>query len=107
MSKSNENLLYEIMLFCDRLGLILCQNETLQVGRQLEINKTIEKKRYFIYRRDNDSLCITPWPLFQAERFHLNFEYRILKDSTYFDNKKLKMAIDNAVIRIRTCCFVK
>lgn len=101
MTKKDEDHLYDIMLFSDRCSLILCQDKMPEVGRKLEINKTIGNKRFFIRKGDSDCLHIEPWP-FEADTFQLDFEYRILNESTFKDNLSLKKAMEVAEIKMRS-----
>lgn len=101
LSKKEENALYDIMLFCDRCSLILCQDEVPEVGRKLEINRTIENKTYYISSTDDDVLTIAPWP-FEKKSFELDLEYRILKKVRFDSNSDLQKSISEANVAIRT-----
>ncbi|MGC1471169.1 MAG: DUF3891 family protein [Psychroserpens sp.] len=106
LKKSDEDALYDVMLFCDRLSLILCQDETPEVGRKLEINKSIKNRTYFIHKNEDNILRVEPWP-FEENDFTLNFEYRLLSSSNFKDNKALQHELENAQIRIRSLKFRK
>ena len=94
------------MLFCDRCSLILCQDQVPQVGRKLEINKTIDNKTYFISSNDDGTLTISPWP-FAKNAFELDLEYRILTEASFNGNQALKGAIEEADVAIRTFTITK
>jgi len=100
LNQKDENHLYDLMLFSDRCSLILCQDKIPAVGRKIEINKTIENERYYLSRKEDDSLTIEPWP-FEKSTFQLTFEIRILDRPTYKNNKELEEALDKAEIRMR------
>lgn len=101
LNKKGENHLYDLMLFSDRCSLILCQDNIPAVGRQVEINKTIDNQRYFLKRTDKGSLTVEPWP-FQKETFQLDFEFRVLEGPTFKDNIELKEALEGATIKMRS-----
>ncbi|RKN83490.1 DUF3891 family protein [Ulvibacterium marinum] len=106
LKKSEEDSLYNIMLFCDRLSLILCQEETPEVGRKLEINRTIEDEQYFISKDSSEHLTVEPWP-FEKEEFTLAFEYRILNRPTFKDCEELESCLNDAEICIKSYTFKK
>ena len=106
LKKSGEDGLYNMMLFCDRLSLILCQEKIPQVGRKVEINKTIDDKRYFLYKDSSDFVTVEPWP-FELDEFTLEFEYRILEKPVFKDCKELETCLDDADICIKSYSFKK
>ncbi len=82
---------YQLMRFCDRCSLILCQDLIPSPGRKLEINQSIKEETYFILNTDKGT-HITPWP-FAAEGFQLAFEVRVVKKLHFESNQELKDAI--------------
>lgn len=106
LNKAAENDLYDIMLFCDRLSLILCQQATPETGRDLEINKTINNEVYFISKDDKEIFQIRPWP-FRVDEFCIRYEYRILEKITFEDNEDLKECLEKAPIALRECIIKK
>ncbi len=106
MTKEGQNALYNIMLFCDRCSLILCQDEVPEVERKLEINHSIENRSYYIRTDKENILTIEPWP-FENERFNLDFEYRILDKVRFKDNIELEEAIKKAPVKMRSFTFSK
>lgn len=106
LRKKNENDLYDIMLFCDRCSLILCQDEVPETGRKLEINHTIDDKTYYIMKTDRDAMKIEPWP-FQKEIFSLDFEYRHIDKITFKNNAELEQAIHDAPVKMRSIAMNK
>ena len=101
LTKKEAGHVYDMMLFSDRCSLILCQDEVPEVGRKLEVNKTINGEQFFICRTGEGNLTVEPWP-FETDSFQLDFEYRILDSATFDDNKSLKTAIDAAQIKMRS-----
>ncbi|WP_031428549.1 DUF3891 family protein [Flavimarina sp. Hel_I_48] len=94
---------YKLMRFCDRCSLIICQHLIPQGGRQIEINKTIDNKTYFI-KEIGEKLHIDPWP-FEKDSFKISYEYRILEQSGFINNKELQNSIQNAPVKIREINF--
>jgi len=99
ISKSDEDHSYDILLFCDRLSLILCQDEIPEVERKLEINSTIKDKTYFINQKD-DIYFIEPW-CFEQDIIDVEHEYRILDQPSFDSNTALKKALEAAPIKLR------
>ncbi|WP_276166096.1 DUF3891 family protein [Zobellia alginiliquefaciens] len=98
--------LYKIMLFSDRLSLILCQEETPTLGRKLEINKSIKNHRYFIYKTKDTVFTVEPWP-FRKNHFSLCVDARVLKELKFKDEKHFNQKLDEASIEIKTFQFSK
>ncbi len=105
-SKKGENDAYDLMRFCDRCSLIICQNEVPITGRKLEINKTIGNKRYYIYRNDNHKYTIEPWP-FESHSFDVEYEFRMLTQPIFKTPKELKRAIERATVELASVGFKK
>nr|MBI1229778.1 DUF3891 family protein [Cytophagales bacterium] len=84
---------YEILKFCDRCSLILCKEEVPDAERKLEINTSIDGKTFFIYRRKNGNLSVTPW-CFEADTFELSIEETILEQTKYKNQQELKDVIE-------------
>jgi len=82
---------YELMRFCDRCSLILCQDLVPASRRKLEINTSIKNKTYFISTMKQD-LHIEPWP-FESESFQIQFEVRLIKKLHFESNEELEKEI--------------
>ncbi|MGB3775677.1 MAG: DUF3891 family protein [Leeuwenhoekiella sp.] len=106
LTKTQENHLYNILLFCDRCSLILCQDQIPEVGRKLEINHTINKKTYFIAKNDSDLIKIEPW-CFEEDSFELHLEYRVLKKASFKSNRELQECLEDAKVQLRVFKFSK
>ena len=106
LNKTDEDALYDILLFCDRCSLILCEDQIPEVGRKLEINKTIDKNTYFISKNDKNKVKIDPW-CFENDQFTLHFEYRILNRAAFKNNRELQQDLENAKVQIRSFQFEK
>lgn len=83
---------YEFLLFCDRLSLILCKDETPEAARLLEINTSINGDTYFIKKTENNELIISPW-IFSSTKFELSVEQRILKETQFTSSAKFETAL--------------
>lgn len=106
LHKADEDALYNILLFCDRCSLILCQDKIPEVERKLEINQTIKKNTYFISENAENKIKIEPW-CFENDHFTLSLEYRILTKAAYKSNQELQDALENAKAQIRNFQFEK
>lgn len=106
LRKNDEDHLYDILLFSDRCSLILCQDGIPEVGRKLEINRTILDRTYFIERSGDGILKVGPWP-FERSEFRLDFEYRLLSKAAFKDNSELEVALNNAEIHLRSFVLKK
>ncbi|AFL82546.1 hypothetical protein Aeqsu_3111 [Aequorivita sublithincola DSM 14238] len=80
---------YEFLRFCDRLSLILCNDEAPDCERLLEINTSIKEETYFIKKSEDDTLVISPW-IFTSAKFELSVEERILKQTQFSSAKEFE-----------------
>lgn len=97
---------YQLLLFCDRCSLILCKEEIPSVGRILEINHTIEGKKYFIRMVDDESFTIEPW-CFQADEFSVSVEINEIQQVKFKSSKEFEQALGNCPIKLKEWKFVK
>jgi hypothetical protein len=84
---------YEVMQWCDRCSLILCQSELPAMHRKLEISM-MQKQRYDIWQRDDQSICVEPWP-FTSQSFTLQVEKYSLATLAFADDAELGKALDS------------
>lgn len=103
--KKKLNTAYDLMRFCDRCSLIICQKLVPQGGRKIEINKSIGGKRYFMSKRE-ETIHITPWP-FNNEKIQLCYEYRILEQPAFRDNHELASVISEAPVQLSQITFLR
>lgn len=106
INKGDEDSIYQLMRFCDRCSLLVCQGTVPEAGRKLEINRTIKDITYYVHRNESENFAIAPWP-FQADEFSIDYEYRILQKPSFKDAKELKKAIENSEIFLQTISFKK
>ena len=98
--------LYQIMIFSDRLSLILCQNEIPLLGRELEINKSIAGKTYFIKELEDGSITVRPW-VFERDSFEISVDARLLKEIKFKNEKDFTEALARAAIYFKRWKFSK
>ncbi|KGK28830.1 DUF3891 family protein [Cellulophaga sp. E6(2014)] len=102
--KKTEDNLYSILLFCDRLSLIICGEEVPETGRKLEINTSINNKTYSINRNADDTFQVSPW-IFEDDSFELDFEYKILNQVNYKSNQELKEVLESSAAQLQKIRF--
>lgn len=101
VNKATAKSYYELLRFCDRCSLILCQNKFPALNRKLEINQSINDKKYFIYLRDDGTLGVEPW-IFEKKSFEVGVEKRNLDKASYNSNLELKEDLEKAeVLRLK------
>ena len=95
---------YNILLFCDRLSLILCQDQVPHMQRQIEINQTINNERYFISEKEDQTLTVSPW-VFDTAQFEINVPSFIIEGSSFESIAQFRTALDNAKINFKAWKF--
>ncbi|MFS4418222.1 DUF3891 family protein [Maribacter sp. 2307ULW6-5] len=88
---------YQLVRFCDRLSLILCQEQVPGRGRALEINAALSKKTSIVMELENGDLTVAPW-CFERDRVELSVEFRVLRQATFEGNKALQKALGAAKV---------
>ncbi len=73
---------YQFLRFCDRLSLILCKDETPELGRIIEINTSIDNLEFVIKKSNDERLIIEPW-IFKQKSFELNVEERFVRATQF------------------------
>jgi len=104
LKKAEVESIYDLMRFCYRCSLIVCQNTVPKTGRILEINKTIDNKPNYIHCDDSKAHYITPWP-FEKKEFSIEFEYRIVSEPSFKNPEELRESIKNAEVCLETFTF--
>ena len=92
---------YDIMRFCDRCSLIICQGLIPSNGRKIEINKTIDNKEYFIMSTGEDKLRVTPWP-FAVKNFKVQYESRIVEQLKFNNDRELENQLEQSDVIINS-----
>jgi hypothetical protein len=97
---------YAFMQWCDRLSLILCQNELPADERFLEISKGPDEQRYDIMQRGDRLITVKPWP-FEDEKFTVNVEACELSQVKFDSNSELNKALQEAPVKVLEWTFVE
>ncbi len=95
ISKDDTQSAYDFMQWCDRLSLILCQQQIPDDQRALEISKGPDGKRYDIRQLSDQSVTVEPW-CFENPHFIVNVEVSHLSQAKFDDNASLTAALKNA-----------
>ncbi len=106
IKKEEVDAAYAFMQWCDRLSLILCQQELPDDERFLEISKGPEGQRYDIMQRSDNLVVVKPWP-FQDDKFTVNVEACELSQVKFDSNTELTQALQEAPIKVLEWTFVK
>jgi Protein of unknown function (DUF3891) len=97
---------YQFMRWCDRLSLILTQQQIPQVGRSLEITSGIDGQRYDVHEMSDGHLTVEPWP-FEDQIFTVNVEASILSELKYESSEHLISALKEAPVKLLEWTFAK
>ncbi|MBD2355882.1 DUF3891 family protein [Tolypothrix sp. FACHB-123] len=106
IEKTSVEAAYAFMQWCDRLSLILCQQELPADERWLEISKGPDDRRYDIMLRGDSLVTVNPWP-FEDEKFTVNIEACDITQLKFKDSTELSQALQEAPIKILEWTFVK
>jgi hypothetical protein len=106
IAQSDASKAYAFMQWCDRLSLILCQQQLPADERALEISKGPDGTRYDIIQFENGLITVTPW-CFKDDSFTVNVESITLKTIKFEDNASLTEALKKAPRIILKWKFIK
>ncbi|MEH2310872.1 MAG: DUF3891 family protein [Nostoc sp.] len=106
IKKEKVDAAYAFMQWCDRLSLILCQEELPADERFLEISKGPEGQRYDIMQRSDNLVVVKPWP-FQEDKFTVNVEACDISQVKFESSTELTQALQKAPIKVLKWTFVK
>jgi hypothetical protein len=106
IEKDEVDAAYAFMQWCDRLSLILCQQELPADERFLEISKGPDGERYDIMQRSDNLVVVKPWP-FENDKFTVNVEATSLSQVKFENNAQLAQTLQQAPIKILEWTFVK
>lgn len=98
--------LYQIMVFSDRLSLILCQNEVPELERKLEINKSIGGATFFVSQGEDGNFAVEPW-IFKSDNFEIFINAKLLKEIKFDDEKEFTDALKAAPFHVKRWKFSK
>jgi hypothetical protein len=106
ISKEDVDAAYAFMQWCDRLSLILCQQELPADERFLEISKGPDGQRYDIMQRSDGLITVEPWP-FEDDKFTVNVDACDLSQVKFKSSAELTQALQKAPIKVLEWTFVK
>ena len=106
ISKDDAQSAYDFMQWCDRLSLILCQQQLPEDERALEISRGADGQRYDIRQFRDQTVTVEPW-CFEDDRFVVNVEVSHLSQVKFDDNASLTAALKEAPRSILEWTFVK
>jgi hypothetical protein len=106
IEKTDVDAAYAFMQWCDRLSLILCQQELPADERWLEISKGPDDQRYDIMQRSDSLVTVKPWP-FEDDKFTVNIEACDVSQLKFKSSAELSKALQEAPIKIQEWTFVK
>jgi Protein of unknown function (DUF3891) len=106
IKKEEVDAAYAFMQWCDRLSLILCQQELPDDERFLEISKGPDDERYDIMQRSDQLVTVKPWP-FEKKEFTVNVEACELFQVEFESSAELSQALQSAPIKVLEWKFVK
>lgn len=104
ISQADVDRSYNFMRWCDRLSLILCQQQLPASERALEITVGPDDQRYEVIQRSNGFVEVLPWPFFE-EKFTVNIEASRIPQVTFKTNEALAKALQNAEIEVLEWTF--
>lgn len=106
IEKDEVDAAYAFMQWCDRLSLILCQQELPADERFLEISLGPDGERYDIMQRRDKLVIVKPWP-FEDDKFTVNVEACDLHQVKFESNTELTQALQKAPIKVLEWTFIK
>lgn len=105
-SKAEVDAIYQVLVFADRCSLILCQNEIPTKNRALEINTSIDGKRFWIKEKESSEIQIEPW-IFEKNSFTLSAEYKLLKKNSFSSNNEFEKELKESSVKVKKWKFSK
>ena len=102
ISKKEAQQAYDLMLWCDRLSLILCRHEIPEMGRAVEIYHGPDGTMHALAQPDpGGPMTITPWP-FREEAVTVTIEVSLLTQLSFRDDAELAAALRVAPVETLT-----
>lgn len=97
---------YQLMLWCDRMSLVLCQDQLPADERRLEVEATPAGRQSFMARRASGTIMVTPWP-FEPDTFEVGVEVRHLTQLSFKSDAELLKALKTAASSYKSWTFIK
>lgn len=104
-TKADAAYAYAFVQWCDALSLVLCLEQVPPEGRRLEVSKGPDGVSYFIFRHDDKSLGIDPWP-FDTTEFSVHIETFQLSQLVFQDDTELYNAMQDAPMVLKEWRFI-
>lgn len=95
---------YAVLQWCDRMSLILCQNELPAMQRRVEVASLGDRKRYLIWCREDETVDVDPWP-FTSDHFTVQAECRTLSQLTFPSDRELERCLKKCPVSVRSWNF--
>jgi Protein of unknown function (DUF3891) len=97
---------YELLGWCDRASLILCQNALPAMHRHLEISPCRDGTRSEIWLGDSKVVHVEPWP-FVEDRFTVSCEVRLVPQLHFSNDRELEKRLLAAATENRQWQFAR
>lgn len=97
---------YEVMRWCDRCSLILCQDRIPAMGRSLEVITFADGTRVDLRQDESGLLTVSPW-IFQSDHLEVTVEEHRLTQLAFNDDKELEDALRDATTQVRCFTFAR
>ncbi|MEW4563181.1 DUF3891 family protein [Bremerella sp. JC770] len=97
---------YDVMRWCDRCSLILCQDAIPAMGRSVEVITFADGTRIDLCQDESETLRITPW-VFDSDQFEVTVEEHRLTQLSFADDKELEEALRSATTHVRRFTFAQ
>ena len=105
VNKADAQKCYDMMQCCDRLSLILCQQQIPDGERWLEIAKGPTGEQYDILQRGDRTLTVKPWP-FNQKQFTVRVDAAHLSQMKFDNDRELVESLKHAPISSLEWTFV-
>ena len=89
LSKADAERDYAIMSWCDRMSLILCQNELPTDSRRLEVTLTPTGEHSYVWQREDETLGLEPWPFSEGAQVKVSVEATYLTETRFESDEAL------------------
>ncbi|TWT90288.1 hypothetical protein Mal64_06730 [Pseudobythopirellula maris] len=100
LDRDDLQIAYDIMRWCDRCSLILCQDRIPSIGRNLEVITFANGTRVDLSQDDSGNLRINPW-LFGTAKFEATVEVHRLTRLAFEDDEQLEQALRDCTTHVR------
>jgi hypothetical protein len=95
---------YQVLHFCDRISLILCQGEIPAMNRRIEIVSHRNSVRYELWETGDHSLAVDPWP-FEKPEFEVGVEVRTVPQLKFSSDRELEKQLMACDVENRSWTF--